>query len=171
MRYAPAALTSGERRMLVRKSFITRVWMATGKKVYYAITRGLNVADREGRGLRIVREALTIAGRLRTHPRVTDVAAIAFPDRRAGTALYAFVEGSTSDRELRDFLGRTAPKYLQIVDALPRDAQGKVRNEIMELVAMNQLDLIAPLIKTDSERAIVGQIVFGRHNLCDRFTN
>ncbi len=170
-RYAPAALTSSERRMLARKSFITRVWMATGKKVYYAITRGLNVADREGRGLRIVREAPAIAARLRTHPQVTDAATVAFPDRRAGTALYAFVEGSVSERELRDFLGRTAPKYLQIVDALPRDAQGKVRSEIMELVAMNQLDLIAPLIKIASERAIVDQIISGRRNLHDRFAN
>jgi hypothetical protein len=112
-----------------------------------------------------------IAAHLRTHSQVTDVAIVAFPDRRAGTALYALVEGSASDRELRDFLGRTAPKYLQIVDALPRDAQGKVRSEIIELVAMNQLDLIAPLIKTDSERAIVGQIVLGRQNLSDRFAN
>ena len=64
-RYAPAALTAAERRVLARKSFITRLWMATGKKVYYAITRGLNVTDREGRGLRFTREAPAIAARLR----------------------------------------------------------------------------------------------------------
>ena len=68
--------------------------MATGKKVYYAITRGLNFTDREGRGLRFVREAPAIAARLRTHPKVRDVAIVAYPDRRAGTGLYAFVEGS-----------------------------------------------------------------------------
>ena len=53
-RYAPDALTAAERRVLARKSFITRAWMATGKKVYYAITRGLNFTDREGRGVRFV---------------------------------------------------------------------------------------------------------------------
>ena len=45
-RYAPDALTSAERRVLARKTLITRIWMATGKKVYYAITRGFNFTDR-----------------------------------------------------------------------------------------------------------------------------
>lgn len=168
-RYAPEALTPAERRVLARKSLLTRVWMATGKKVYYAITRGLNFTDREGKGQRFVREAPEIAARLRMHPRVRDVAIVAFPDRRAGTGLYAFVEGSAGDRELLDFVGAKGPEHLQVVDALPRDAQGEVRSEILELVAMNQLDLIDPLIKTDAERAIVGRIVSQRRNLRDRF--
>jgi hypothetical protein len=58
---------------------------------------------------------------------------------------------------------------LQVVAALPRNAQGDVRSEILELVALNQLDLIDPLLKTDAERAIVGQIVAKRRNLRDRF--
>jgi acyl-CoA synthetase (AMP-forming)/AMP-acid ligase II len=168
-RYAPEALTPAERRVLARKSLITRVWMATGKKVYYAITRGLNVTDREGRGMRFIREAPEIAARLKTHPNVRDVAIVAFPDRRSGTGLYAFVEGSGDDGELNAFLGSAAPEHLQIVDALPRDAQGEVRSEILELVALNQLDLIGSLVKTDSERALVGRIVSGRRNLRDRF--
>jgi acyl-CoA synthetase (AMP-forming)/AMP-acid ligase II len=168
-RYAPEALTAAERRVLARKSLVTRIWMATGKKVYYAITRGLNVTDREGRGMRFVREAPEIAARLRTHPNVRDVAIVAFPDRRAGTGLYAFVEGSADDGELNALLGSAAPEHLQIVDALPRNAQGEVRNEILELVALNQLDLIGSLVKTDSDRALVGRIVSGRRNLRDRF--
>jgi hypothetical protein len=168
-RYAPDALTATEKKVLARKSFMTRVWMATGKKLYYAITRGLNFTDREGRGLRFVREAPEIAARLRTHPQVSDVAVVPFPDRRSGTGLYAFVEGNTTDRELIDFLGSNGPEHLQVVDALPRNPQGEVRSEILELVAMNQLDLIAPLIKTDAERAIVGRIVSDRRNLRDRF--
>ncbi len=168
-RYAPDALTATEKKVLARKSFMTRVWMATGKKLYYAITRGLNFTDREGRGLRFVREAPEIAARLRTHPQVSDVAVVPFPDRRSGTGLYAFVEGNATDRELIDFLGSNGPEHLQVVDALPRNPQGEVRSEILELVAMNQLDLIAPLIKTDAERAIVGRIVSDRRNLRDRF--
>jgi hypothetical protein len=168
-RYAPDALTTAERRVLSRKSFLTRAWMATGKKIYYAITRGLNVTDREGRGLRFTRDAPAIAARLRMHPLVREVAIVAFPDRRTGTGLYAFVEGRAGDRELRDFVGRSGPEYLQVVEALPRDKHGKVRSEILELVAMNQLDLLAPLMKTDAERAIVGRIVSGRRNLRDRF--
>jgi predicted Ser/Thr protein kinase len=168
-RYAPDAITAAERRVLARKSLITRVWMATGKKLYYAVTRGLNFTDREGRGLRYTREAPAIAARLRAHPDVRDVAIVAFPDRRTGTGLYAFVEGNANDSELRDFLGRSGPEYLQVVDALPRNAQGEVRSEILELVAMNQLDLIGSLVKTDAERALVGRIVSERRNLRDRF--
>jgi hypothetical protein len=168
-RYAPGALTSAERRVLARKTFITRAWMATGKKLYYAITRGLNFTDREGRGLRFVRDAPAIAARLRSHPQVRDVAIVPFPDRRAGTGLYAFVEASAGERELIDFLGPTTPEHLQVAEVLPRNGQGEVRSEILELVAMNQLDLIAPLLKTDAERAIVGRIVAGRRNLRDRF--
>ena len=78
-RYAPGALTAAERRVLARKTLVTRVWMATGKKVYYAITRGLNFTDREGRGLRFVREAPQIATKLRTHPQVRDVAIVSLP--------------------------------------------------------------------------------------------
>ena len=168
-RYAPDALTAAERRVLARKSFITRAWMATGKKVYYAITRGLNFTDREGRGVRFVQEAPIIAARLRAQPQVRDVAIVPYPDRRAGTGLYAFVEGSVSERELNDFLGDARPEHLQVVEALPRNAQGEVRSEILELVAMNQLDLIDPLLRTDAERAIVGRIVSERRNLRDRF--
>jgi hypothetical protein len=168
-RYVPGALSAAERRMLGRKTLMNRIWMSTGKKLYYAVTRGLNFTDREGRGLRFVRDAPAIAARLRAHPKVRDVAIAPYPDRRAGTGLYAFVETSASDGELFDFLGATRPEHLQVVDTLPRNAQGEVRSEILELVAMNQLDLIAPLIKTEAERDIVGRIVSDRRNLRDRF--
>src|SRR5262249_39434787 len=39
--YTPNDLTARERRVLARKSLPTRVWMATGKRVYRGITRGL----------------------------------------------------------------------------------------------------------------------------------
>jgi hypothetical protein len=58
---------------------------------------------------------------------------------------------------------------LQVVETLPRDKQGEIRSEILELVAMNQLDLIDNLIRTDTERAIVSRIVSDRRNLRDRF--
>jgi hypothetical protein len=168
-RYAPEALTASERRVLAHKSIVNRVWMTTGKKVYYAITRGLNFTDREGRGIRFVRDAPRIEARLRSHPQVRDAVIVPYPDRRAGTGLYAFVEGSANAGELLDFLGPEKPEYIQVAEALPRNAQGEVRSEILELVAMNQLDLIDPLIKTDAERAIVERILSGRRNLRDRY--
>jgi len=167
-RYAPDALTPAEQRVLARKTLITRVWMATGKQLYYAITHGLNFTDHEGRGIRFVQQAPIIAERLRSHPLVRDAAIVAFPDRRRGTGLYAFVEASAKESELLAFLGDAKPEHLQVVEALPRNDDGKIRSEILELVAMNQIDLIDPLIRTDAERAIVSRIVSERRNLGDR---
>ena len=55
------------------------------------------------------------------------------------------------------------------MESLPRNKQGEIRSEILELVAMNQLDLIDSLIHTEAERAIVSRIVSDRRNLRDRF--
>src|SRR4029077_13485463 len=110
-----------ERRVLARKTLITRLWMATAKKLYYAITRGLNFTDREGRGIRFTQQVPVIAARLRTHPLVREVAIVACPDRRAGTGLYAFVEGTATEQELLEFLGEENPEHLQVVESLPRD--------------------------------------------------
>jgi hypothetical protein len=56
-----------------------------------------------------------------------------------------------------------------VVHALPRDAAGKPRTEILQLVAMNQLDLIEPLITSDVDRAFLKDILESRKNLRDRF--
>jgi AMP-binding enzyme C-terminal domain len=176
--YAPEALTNSERRVLARKSWFTRIWMATGKKIYLGITRGLfRFVDREGGGVRLVSDAPTIAAMLKSVPLVRDVAVVAFPDRRSGTGLYAFIEADPElrERNVREFLvgavGKDkAPERIQVVDALPRRPTGEVRSEILQLVAMNQLDLVDPLIADDDERAVVDRIVAGRRNLRDRFT-
>src|SRR5687768_8791178 len=93
-RYAPTALTAMERKVLAGKSIFSRIGMASGKKVYVAITRGLfNFTDREGGGRRLVNDAPVLAERIKANPAVRDVAIVAFADRRAGVGLYAFVEG------------------------------------------------------------------------------
>ena len=172
-RYAPQWLTPAERRVLGRKSALTRIWMATGKRVYYWITRGiLNFADREGGGPRLVNDVPLLTARLKQHPFVRDAAIVAFPDRRAGTGLYAFVEAQATDAALFDYLSAASPKAperLQIVEALPRDDSGQVRTDILQLVAMNQIDLIDPLIGSEAEKELVARIVSGRQNLRDRF--
>jgi hypothetical protein len=175
--YLPDALTAAERRILARKSVPTRIWMATGKRVYLWVTRGIfRFTDREGAGSRLVKDAPLIAARLRADPRIRDAAVVAFPDRRTGTGLYAFVEAGPelSERSLNAVIahackGIALPERLQRVDALPRTQSGQVRTEILQLVAMNQVDLIDPLLATESERAIVGRIVASRQNLRDRF--
>lgn len=54
--YVPERLTARERRMLTRRSWISRLWMATGKPVYLFVTRRLlHWSDREGAGDRELR--------------------------------------------------------------------------------------------------------------------
>ncbi len=49
--YLPERLTARERRILAKRSLISRVWMATGKRVYWFVTRKIfRWADREGVG-------------------------------------------------------------------------------------------------------------------------
>ena len=174
--YAPEALTAKERKILARKSFVASAWLMTGKKVYRAITRGLfNFTDREGGGRRLVNDAPVLVDLIRKNPQVRDTAIVAFADRRTGVGLYAFVEAdkTTLEAELRSQLaaakGAKPPEHIQVVHALPRDAGGKPRTEILQLVAMNQLDLIEPMMANESDRVFMKDILEQRKNLRDRF--
>ncbi len=174
--YAPQALTPMERKILARKSFVASIWLKTGKKVYQAITRGLfNFTDREGGGRRLVNDAPVLIELIRKNPEVRDTAIVAFADRRTGVGLYAFVEADNValEKQLRGELssakGVKPPEHIQVVHALPRDAAGKPRTEILQLVAMNQLDLIEPLITSEVDRAFLKDILESRKNLRDRF--
>jgi hypothetical protein len=173
--YVPEALTASERRILARKSLPTRIWMATGKRLYRLITRGLfGFTDREGGGPRLVRDAPIITAALKRDPRVRDAAVVAFPERRAGTGLYAFVETAAplSERQVQEMVAACGVRPLervQFVEALPRRAGGEVRGEILQLVAMNQVDLIDPLLSGPDERDVMARIIAGRQNFRDRF--
>ena len=174
--YAPEALTPKERKILARKSLVASIWLVTGKKVYRAITRGLfNFTDREGGGRRLVNDAPVLIDLIRKNPEVRDTAIVAFADRRSGVGLYAFVEADriALEAHLRSELaagkGPKPPEHIQVVQALPRDAAGKIRTEVLQLVAMNQLDLIEPLMTSETDRAFLKGILESRKNLRDRF--
>lgn len=175
-KYAPQSLTPIEKRVLAKKSLPTRIWMATGKRVYYWITRGLlNFTDREGSGPRLVNDAPLLLEQLRQHPQVRDAVIVSFPDRRTGTGLYAFIESETASEDiLTAYLsgrpdGVKPPERSQVVETLPRQADGHIRTDILQLIAMNQIDLIDPLISGHVEKDLVARIVAGRRNLRDRF--
>jgi hypothetical protein len=174
--YAPEALTPKERKILARKSLVASVWLATGKKVYRAITRGVfNFTDREGGGRRLVNDAPLLVDLIRKNPAVRDTAIVAFADRRSGVGLYAFVEADQAalEAQLRHELaaakGLRPPEHIQVVQALPRDGTGKLRTEILQLVAMNQLDLIEPMMTSPADRVFLMSILESRKNLRDRF--
>ena len=174
--YAPEALTPKERKILARKSLVARLWLLTGKKVYRAITRGVfNFTDREGGGRRLVNDAPVLVDLIRRNPDVRDTAIVAFADRRTGVGLYAFVEADriALEGQLRSELtaakGPKPPEHIQVVHALPRDRDGKPRTEILQLVAMNQVDLIEPMMTSETDRAFLMSILESRKNLRDRF--
>src|SRR4051812_8176895 len=174
--YAPEALTPTERKILAHKSFVASIWLMTGKKVYRGITRGLfNFTDREGGGRRLVNDAPELIELIRRNPGVRDAAIVAFADRRNGVGLYAFVEADQDalEAELRNELtaakGPKAPEHIQVVHALPRNASGKPRTEILQLVAMNQLDLIGPMVTNETEGFFLKDILDSRKTLRDRF--
>jgi hypothetical protein len=172
-RYVPDALTAMEKRVLARKSLPTRIWMATGKKVYMLVTRGLfGFIDSEGGGTRMAKDAPAIDAALRALPGVRDVAMLDFPDRMSGVGLYAFVEADpgVSEDSLRAALVRTVgadrlPEFVQIVDALPRRPEGTVRADILRLISTNQVDMIEPLLTSKDESHVVEPIVAQRKNL------
>ena len=112
---------------------------------------------------------------IRSNAEVRDSAIVAFADRRTGVGLYAFVEAEQPalEAQLRSELVAAKcpkpPEHIQVVQALPRDAAGKPRTEILQLVAMNQLDLIEPMMTGDADRAFLKSILEARKNLRDRF--
>jgi len=174
--YAPSALTPKERKILARKSLFASLWLATGKKIYRAITRGLfNFTDREGGGRRLVNDAPVLIELIKKNPGVRDAAIVAFADRRAGVGLYAFVEADATalevqlQNELAAARGPKPPEHIQVVKALPRDTNGKPRTEVLQLVATNQLDLIELMVTNEADRAFLKNILETRKNLRDRF--
>jgi hypothetical protein len=172
-RYVPDALTAMEKRVLATKSVPTRIWMATGKKIYILVTRGLlGFIDSEGGGKRMAQDAPAIETALRTLAGVRDAAVLDFPDRKRGIGLYAFVEtdGSATEDALRDALAGEIgadklPEFIQVVEALPRRPEGTVRRDVLRLVSTNQVDMVEPLLTSPEEARLVERIVAGRKNL------
>jgi serine/threonine protein kinase len=174
--YAPELLTPKEKLILAKKSLPARIWLMTGKKVYRAITRGIfNFTDREGGGKRLVNDAPPLLAIIKQNPAVRDASIVAFADRRSGVGLYAFVEAddvaleSKLQSELAAAKAAKPPEHLQVVTALPRDSAGRIRTEVLQLVAMNQVDLLEPLMTSDADRAFLKGILESRKNLRDRF--
>ena len=107
-------------------------------------------------------------------PKMTDNATAPAAAANAKSQVGAGGAREINERDLAVYVankvGReNAPKYIQVVSALPRNAAGHVRTDILQLVATNQVDGIDPLITSDAERATVERILNARHNMRDRF--
>lgn len=175
--FAPELMTPTEKRILARKSLPSRIWMATGKKLYNLITRGLfSWSDGEGTGDRIDREGPAILGCLRADPAHRDAALTLYPLPRKGVGIYAFVEtdAKTLDLAALNALIRAANPDAQIdlvqpVAALPRNEDGSVRDDILRLIAMNQITELDTLLQREPDLATtVRAIADNRQNWTDR---
>lgn len=91
--------------------------------------------------------------------------------------LYAFVAPSapvTTDA-LRAHLVTALPDrphldHLQVVAALPKGPDGAVRDDLLLLIARNQIEMLDQLAGSEAVRLQVAEIARGRLNLTDRIT-
>lgn len=172
--FAPHLMTPTARRVLKRRSWPSRVWMATGKKVYNLITRGVfRWSDGEGTHDRLDREGRGIKNALMAVPGTREVALTTYPLPRKGVGIYAFVETDDADasrlQAAQQKLGEARADLVQPVAALPRAKNGAPRHDILNLIAMNQVTALNALLGSDTAlAATVEPILAGRLNFSDR---
>jgi hypothetical protein len=169
--FAADLMTPTEKRILARRSLPSRIWLATGKKVYNFITRGIfNWSDGEGTGDRIDNEGPAIMAALKSDPRVKDVALALYSLPAKGVGLYAFVETLDADeKSLRARLKGTKLELIQPVAHLPRRDDGTIRDDILRLIAMNQMTELDDLLSREPEmRGLVEALASHRLNFTDR---
>jgi hypothetical protein len=172
--FAPKLMTPTAKRVLRRRSWPSRLWMATGKKVYNWITRGVfRWSDGEGTHDRLDHEGGAIRKALLSVPGTRDVVLTTYPLPRKGVGIYAFVETDSADASLldaaQDKLAFGRADLIQPVAALPRTDQGAPRHDVLNLIAMNQITALNALIGSDARlSAVVEPILAGRLNFSDR---
>ena len=168
--YAPQLLTASEQNMLARKALPSRIWMATGKRLYNFITRRLmNWSDGEGTEDRIERDGAALRAALMANPRVTDLAFCTYALPGKGVGLYVFVETELPEKDLRTLAPDPKPDLIQPVVQLPRQLDGSPRMDVLQLVATNRLDELELLQAGDPDLAKhLKSLVANRLNLTDR---
>ncbi|HEX2257512.1 MAG TPA: serine/threonine protein kinase [Afifellaceae bacterium] len=176
-RYCPEALTPREKRVLANKTLAVRGFMATGKPLYNLVTRGVfGWSDGEGSGDRLTRWGEPLRQRLCAHPAVREAAIAAYPKAGHGHGLYAFVvagapvTAAALRRWASEALGRGgAPELVQLVDDLPRGSDGRLRQDVLDLISRNLVADVAGVVGEDGALAAATKpIVDGRLNLTDR---
>ena len=166
--FAPELMTPTGRRVLAHRPLPSRIWKATGKRLYNLVTRRFfRWSDGEGAHRRIEREGPAIISGLKSMSGVSEVALAPFPLPSKGVGIYAFVE--TAAPEIIAKVDRTGADLVQPVAALPRRADGSPRSDILQLIAMNQMTELDVLVAGDPATGSVARaIAAGRLNFKDR---
>ena len=165
--FAPHLLTASEKRVLERKALPTRIWMATGKRAYNFVTRGLmNWSDGEGTEDRIARDGAAVREALSG---VGEVALFTYALPAKGVGIYAFAETGLDAAALRAMVAEDKADLVQPVARMPRRADGSVREDALHLVATNRLDELELLMAAEPGLGeVLKPIIAGRLNLTDR---
>ena len=165
--FAPHLLTASEKRVLERKALPTRIWMATGKRAYNFVTRGLmNWSDGEGTEDRIARDGAAVREALSG---VGEVALFTYALPAKGVGIYAFAETGLDAAALRAMVAEDKADLVQPVARMPRRADGSVREDALHLVATNRLDELELLMAAEPGlEEVLKPIIAGRLNLTDR---
>ena len=169
--FAPNLLTPTEKRILKNRSWPSRLWLATGKRVYNFWTKGVfKWSDGDGTGDRIQEQGPLIRSLLKADLRIHDVALATYSLPAKGVGLYAFVEADNmNEKQVRSLLKDQKVELLQVVDKLPRREDGSVRDDIIKLIAMNELNDLVRLVKKEPDlETVVRPIVDNRLNFTDR---
>lgn len=163
--FAPHLLTPTARRLLKRRSWPSRVWKFSGKRLYNLVTRRLlDWSDGEGTGDRIEREFDRMHSALSRRPGGGALVLVPFPLPARGSGIYAFVEGAPGP------LPRLpGADLVQLVSRLPRASDGTVREDLLVLVATNRIEEVEAHMADDPAlEAVMSPILAGRLNLSDR---
>lgn len=170
--FAPELVTPTGQRLLARRSWPSRLWRATVKRVYNAVTRRLlNWSDAEGTFDRLDHEGPAIVAAAKASPGVRDIVLTVFPLPGKGVGLYAFVE-TAPGTDARAVAQAVRADYVQCVNALPRTDAGATRLDLLELVAMNRMpELQAQLVADPELVPVMRAIADARLNFSDRRVN
>ena len=159
-----------ELRILSRKSIPSRLWLATGKKVYNFITRNIfNWSDGEGTGDRISIEGEDIQASIASRNDVDAMQLLTYALPSKGVGLYLFAETEASEEALRETLKHQKVDQVQVCKTLPRDETGAVRKDVLHFVAQNQISELDAIFSVEPDLAeLMAPIVANRKNLTDR---
>jgi len=169
--FAPELMTPTEKRILKNRSWPSRLWLATGKRVYNFITKDMfKWSDGDGTGDRVQHQGPVIRNLLKNNPDIGDIAIATYSLPAKGVGLYVFVESDKLDEKaVRNLLKDQKIESLQVVHQLPKREDGSIRDDIIKLVAMNELvDLVALIRREPDLKPVVAPIIDNRKNLTDR---
>jgi len=169
--FARHLMTPTEWRIVEHRSWPSRLWLKSGKKLYNFFTRILfNWSDGEGTGDRVQIQGPAIRSLLLAHPDVRDMALSSYSRAGHTAGLYLFVETDKLDEEaIRTLLNGQKIEAVQPVRGLPRTAEGQIRDDILRLIAINELSELAALCQREPQLAdLVEEIAQGRRNFTDR---